>query len=153
MSPDLFRKACGQFATGVTIVTVRDAEGRPHGFTASSFTSVSLNPPLVLVCIDFRNNLLDLFQTQEFFGVNILSRGQELLARKFAARGVDRFEGALCCSSEVDVPLLEGSLATLACRRAQGFESGDHWILVGEAVEIGLYGGQPLIWYDSGFRD
>src|ERR1700679_1929950 len=93
ISSDEFRRACGRFATGVTIATVSDADGVPHGLTVSSFTSVSLDPPLVSICLGHAVSLLDTFRAANFFGINILAEKQEALSQHFARKGHDRFQG------------------------------------------------------------
>ena len=86
----LFRRVCGRFASGITITTVLDESGRVHGLTANSFTSVSLTPPIVLVCVDKRSKVLEHFRQQAFFGVNILAEHQRHLSDRFAGSGYDR---------------------------------------------------------------
>src|ERR1700685_3764138 len=88
-----FRRICGKFASGITVATVLDAAGAPHGMTANSFTSVSMTPPLVLVCVDHRARILEHFRIGEYFGINILGAGHKHLSDRFAGSGYDRFEG------------------------------------------------------------
>src|SRR4051812_38367744 len=91
VTSDEFRRAMGRFASGVTIATVIDADGAPHGLTASSFTSVSLDPPLVLICLGHRVTVIDLFRKAKYFGINILGAEQQELSDRFARKGQDRF--------------------------------------------------------------
>src|SRR5581483_9511472 len=88
-----FRRACGRFATGVTIATVLDSEGLPHGLTVNSFSSVSLTPPLISICLGHEVSIIDLFRSAKYFGINILAEGQRFLSDHFARRGHDRFQG------------------------------------------------------------
>src|ERR1700685_2203295 len=114
-----FRRICGKFASGITVATVLDAAGAPHGMTANSFTSVSMTPPLVLVCVDHRARILEHFRIGEHFGVNILSASQRLLSDKFAGSGYDRFEGVDWQAGQTGVPLLPDALATIECARVK----------------------------------
>jgi hypothetical protein len=100
-----FRRICGKFASGITVATVCDVSGAPHGMTANSFTSVSITPPLVLICVDHRARILEHFRIGEHFGINILSASQRALSDKFAGSGYDRFEGITWRSGETGVPL------------------------------------------------
>jgi flavin reductase (DIM6/NTAB) family NADH-FMN oxidoreductase RutF len=140
-------------ATGVTIVTAR-AGDRIHGMTVSAFSEVSLEPPLVLVCIDKAAKTHSLIEEGGAFAVNILARGQEPLAERFASReGEDRRFSALECETgATGAPLLAGSVAQLDCRLASAHESGDHTIYTGEVVEVRLFDGTPLVFYDRNYR-
>src|SRR4051794_34060462 len=91
VTADEFRRACGRFATGVAVATVLDAQSAPHGLTVSSFTSVSLDPPLVLICLGHAVTCVDLFRAAKHFGINVLAAGQRELSDKFARKGEDRF--------------------------------------------------------------
>ena len=93
IGPDLYRRVCAQFATGITVITAPDENGHPHGMTVNSFTSVSLDPPLVLVSIDLRNAILGHFLTSAYFAVNILAEDQEELSRRFSSASENRFHG------------------------------------------------------------
>src|SRR5215467_12291001 len=106
-----FRRICGKFASGITIATVRDADGACHGMTANSFTSVSMTPPLVLVCVDHRARILEHFRIGEHFGINILSANQKPLSDRFAGSGYDRFEGVNWFPGQTGVPLFPDVLA------------------------------------------
>ncbi|MCS6987402.1 MAG: flavin reductase family protein [Sphingomonadaceae bacterium] len=125
------RDAFGCFATGVTIVTSADAEGRPVGFTANSFTSVSLDPPQLLVCVAKTASSLPAIRAHRLFGVSVLADSQRALAERFARRGVDRFAAGHWVEAESGVLLLEGACAHFACRLDLEVDSGDHVILVG----------------------
>src|SRR4051812_49348715 len=128
----LYRRTCAQFATGITVVTVVDAQGHPHGMTVNSFSSVSLEPPLVLVSIDLRNAILGHFLSTRNFAINILAEHQQHLSRRFSSASEDRFCDVAWRAGETGVPLLEGVLAHLECAVAQTFEAGDHTVLIGE---------------------
>jgi flavin reductase (DIM6/NTAB) family NADH-FMN oxidoreductase RutF len=125
------RDAFGCFATGVTIVTGADAEGRPVGFTANSFTSVSLEPPMLLVCAGRGASSLPAIRETGCFGVNVLSAAQRVTAERFAMRGVNRFAEGDWVAAESGVLLLEGACANFACTLAKDIEAGDHQVLIG----------------------
>lgn len=148
-----FRRACSRFATGITIATVMAADGSPQGFTANSFTSVSAEPPLVLLCIDRRANILPYFQEANHFAINILSREQKELSMRFAARGLDRFSGVEWRRGVGEAPLLDGALAQFECARREVWEAGDHLVFLGEVVAARHDDGAPLLYYASGYRE
>ena len=131
IDPRALRDAFGAFATGITVITSTDDEGASCGFTANSFTSVSLEPPLLLVCAAHGVSALPAIRARRAFGVNILSEAQEHVSRRFTQRGIDRFAEAIWRPGAHDVPLLEGACATFACRVLQDIEAGDHVILLG----------------------
>jgi flavin reductase (DIM6/NTAB) family NADH-FMN oxidoreductase RutF len=125
------RDAFGCFATGVTIVTSFDEAGTPVGFTANSFTSVSLDPPLLLVCPGKGASSLPALRHAGVFGVNVLADTQRAVAERFALRGVDRFTEGNWVESESGVRLLEGACANFACTTIDDIDAGDHAILIG----------------------
>ena len=148
-----FRSACGLFASGVTVVTRRLPDNEPYGMTVSSFTSVSLDPPLVLVCIDRSARFLRELSPIEPFAVNILSERQQHIAMRFASRDEEnRFAGIEWTPGWSGVPLVAGVVATFACSLHQNFPSGDHLILVGAVQHIERHKGSPLIWCDRGYH-
>ena len=147
-----FRRACGRFATGVTIATVLDAEGTPHGLTVSSFTSVSLDPPLILICLGHRVSAIDAFRASAHFGINVLAEDQRDLAERFARLGQDRFDGLQWRSGRTGVPLLPGVLAAMECAVRQRVTAGDHDIFVGEMVGARAAGGAPLIHFAGAYQ-
>jgi flavin reductase (DIM6/NTAB) family NADH-FMN oxidoreductase RutF len=147
-----FRRACGRFATGVTIASVVDAQGTPHGLTVSSFTSVSLDPPLILICLGHRVSVMDAFRASAHFGINVLAENQRDLAERFARQGQDRFDGLKWRRGKTGVPLLPGVLAAIECAVRQRFTAGDHDILVGEMVRARVADGAPLIHFASHYR-
>lgn len=125
------RDAFGCFATGVTIVTSFDETGRPVGFTANSFTSVSLEPPLLLVCPGKNASSVPIIRRAGVFGVSVLSDVQRPVAERFAARGVERFTEGEWVEAESGVLLLEGACANFACSLEQEIDGGDHLVLLG----------------------
>lgn len=146
-----FRTALGRFASGVTVVTTRDAEQRPHGITVSAFCSLSLEPPLVLICIDNKAGILRAFDESGAFAVNVLTENQEQTSRRFASREPNKFEGIAYCKGIEGVPVLEGSLANLECRIKHRYEGGDHTIIVGEIEATKVHDAQPLLYFRGGY--
>lgn len=152
MSPgDQFRQVCGKFATGIVVATVM-GEGRPHGVTVNSFTSVSLDPPLILFCLDRRAAILPHFQTAGHFAINILEEAQIEISGRFARTGLERFEGVEWRAGATGVPVLEGTLAFLECALESIAEGGDHVIVLGEVMRAGCRDGRPLLYFASGYR-
>jgi flavin reductase (DIM6/NTAB) family NADH-FMN oxidoreductase RutF len=152
LTPTEFRTAMRSFAAGVTVVTTRDREGRPSGLTASAFTSVSLSPPLVLVCIDHAATAHPDFREHGWFAVNILRREQEALSRRFALSGGDKFEGVSHRPGSSGLPLLDGTLASLECRVVEAHEAGDHTIFIGLVESATVAGGPPLVYFHGGYH-
>ncbi len=134
VSADLFRRACSQFATGICVVTAFD--GRPHGITINSFTSVSLRPPIVLCCLDRETNLTEIFRRQHHFALNILSAEQQQLSTTFAFKPDDRFDGVAWRKGAHGTPILDGALAVLECRLIRVLPVGDHDVLFGETLQV-----------------
>ena len=147
-----FRRACGRFATGVTIASVMDAQGSPHGLTVSSFTSVSLDPPLVLICLGHAVSAIHHFRAASHFGINILAEDQRALSERFARKGHDRFEGVAWHAGQTGVPLLPGALAAIECAVHRIVPMGDHDILVGEMVHAHIHHGEPLLYFGGSYR-
>jgi flavin reductase (DIM6/NTAB) family NADH-FMN oxidoreductase RutF len=147
VSADEFRRACGRFATGVTVATVLDREGTPHGLTVSSFTSVSLNPPLILICLGHDVTVIDAFRAATHFGVNVLPAARRDLSERFARKGFDRFDGLAWERGATGVPLLPGVLASIECATHERFSSGDHDIFVGRMVRTKVTEGDPLLYF------
>jgi flavin reductase (DIM6/NTAB) family NADH-FMN oxidoreductase RutF len=152
---DLFRQVMSQFATGVTIVTTRDGE-EVHGLTANSFCSVSLEPPLVLVCVDKSAHSHDLIAAGRNFSVNILKASQEALARRFATNNLpadERFAGIQFRTEVTGAPILLESLGWLDCRLFATYPGGDHTIYVGEVLALGRnQHDDPLLYFHSGYQ-
>ncbi len=138
------RDAFGCFATGVTIVTTRQADGTPRGFTANSFTSVSLDPPLLLVCIAKQAYSCDVFTSAAHFAVSVLREDQKALSGLFASPSNDKFSEATWHPGVADMPVFDDSLASFVCSREKAIDAGDHVILVGRVVDQASNPGQPL---------
>ncbi|MFI9203824.1 flavin reductase family protein [Streptomyces sp. NPDC053048] len=153
ISPDLFRAALSHWASGVTVVTTRDAAGQSHGFTASAFSSVSLDPALVLVCLDNKANCFDAFDQSEGFVIHLLAQGQQELAGRFASKGADKFAGTGVTLSAAGQPVLPGALARLECRTERRIPGGDHLILIGEVHDAHEGEGEPLVYFQRGFHE
>lgn len=147
-----FRRACGRFATGVTIATVLDPAGEPHGLTVNSFTSVSLEPPLISICIGYAVGTIEPFRKVNFFGINVLTDRQQTLSERFAMRGQDRFDGLLWEQGTTGVPLLPGSLAQIECAVYRRIPLGDHEMFVGEMLRAQVMEGTPLLYFASEYR-
>ncbi len=152
LTPTEFRTAMRSFAAGVTVVTTRDGDGRPSGLTASAFTSVSLNPPLVLVCVDHGATAYPALRAHGRFAVNVLRREQEAVSRRFAESGGDKFDGVPYHEGRTGLPLLDGALATLECRVVEAHEAGDHTIFVGAVEAVSVTGGRPLVYFHGGYH-
>jgi flavin reductase (DIM6/NTAB) family NADH-FMN oxidoreductase RutF len=152
MDPDTFRAVLGRFASGVTVVTATDGERQDHGMTVSAFCSLSLAPPLVLVCIDRAASMHDLLQQGVAFAVNILSAGQEAVSRRFSTGDPpNRFDGLGYTRGQTGVPLLDDVLAWLECRVATRHEEGDHTVVVGRVETAGARQERPLLYYRGGY--
>jgi flavin reductase (DIM6/NTAB) family NADH-FMN oxidoreductase RutF len=138
------RRALRPLITGVTVVTTVDAGGAPRGLTANSFTSVSLDPALILVCIARSAGSFPAFAESRVFAVNILSESQVDVSRRFASRLADKFAGVDYRHGVSGAPIIAGSLAWLDCRRYDLIEAGDHIILIGEVLALGHRDAKPL---------
>jgi flavin reductase (DIM6/NTAB) family NADH-FMN oxidoreductase RutF len=147
-----YRRALGQFATGVAIITTRSKEGRSIGLTVNSFTSVSLDPPLVLWCLVRHSPNLTAFQEASHFAVNILAAVQHGLSQKFASPVPDKFEGVPMEEGKAKVPLLTGVAAQLVCRNAGQFDGGDHVIFLGHVEEYHRAEEKPLVFHSGRYR-
>ncbi|MDY0013815.1 MAG: flavin reductase [Rhodocyclaceae bacterium] len=139
------RNALGAFATGVTIVTTQDASGKDAGMTVNSFSSVSLEPPMVLWSLAKNAHSRDAFLNAEYFGVHILASDQADLSTQFATRGIDKFAGQSVERGHGNVPLLSGCAARFECKTVFRYEGGDHDILVGEVVSFENFERESLV--------
>jgi flavin reductase (DIM6/NTAB) family NADH-FMN oxidoreductase RutF len=140
------------FATGVTIVTAMTPDGKPIGLTASSFNSVSLDPPLVLWSLARAAASLPAFSTGSHYAINILAADQKLLAERFAVKGGDRWGGVEYTRGTGEAPLLSGALATFECYNRSRYEEGDHVIFVGEVERCTWrQGSSPLLFHGGRF--
>jgi len=152
VTPDLFRQVMGNFATGITVVTTNDVHGRPYGLTVNSFTSVSLDPVLILVCLDNKLSGLQAFKNSKHFGVSILSEHQEDMSRMFAKKDSERpptiyFEGKL------GIPLVQNSIATMECETVAVHEAGDHQIFVGQVHHAEVHvQNHPLLYFRGKYQ-
>ena len=149
LDPVPFREIMGHYPTGVTVVTASDQDGTPVGLTANSVTSVSLDPPLVLVCVSEKSSSLQAILASGGFAVNILGAGAADTAVRFAENTdrSDRFEGVGFSIKEGGGPVLEGVVAWIACGLYRTFEAGDHVILVGRVRDGAAAGGDPLLFF------
>ena len=147
-----FRTALGMFATGVTIVTARTAEGRVIGLTANSFNSVSLEPPLVLWSLAQAAASLPAFRAGSHYAINVLAADQKALAERFARKGGDRWSGVKFSEGRSGAPLLDGAAATFECFNRSRYEEGDHVIFVGEVERCSWRpGASPLLFHGGRF--
>jgi flavin reductase (DIM6/NTAB) family NADH-FMN oxidoreductase RutF len=151
VSKDDFRIALSRFVSGVTVVTVLDSDSQPAGITVSAFSSVSLDPPLVLACIDKRASVHAHLTEGSHFAINILAQDQEHLSRRFASKDQDRFGGAGYREGACGAPLLEGALAHIECRVVHAYPGGDHTIVVGEVESMNVTDHKPLAYYRGGY--
>ena len=152
IDPDSFRSVLGRFASGITVVTTRDAEQRDVGMTVSAFCSVSLDPPLVQVCVDHAASLYAALVVSTRYGVSILAAEQEALSRRFAtAESTRRFDGIGYRRGESGVLLLDDALAHLECRLVASHDSGDHTMFVGEVESATARDARPLLYYRGGY--
>jgi flavin reductase (DIM6/NTAB) family NADH-FMN oxidoreductase RutF len=147
VDPPLFRHALSAFPSGITVVTVRDAAGVDHGMTVSAFCSLSLIPPLVLVCIGHDATIAGAVAAADCFGVSVLADDQLELSRRFAEPDADRFDGLQVTRGQLKVALVPGALAHLECRITARHEGGDHTIVVGEVIVARGHDGRPLVYH------
>ena len=152
-----FRKAMGSFATGVTVITV-DHEGEVHGMTANAFTSVSLDPLLVLVCVDHKAKTHAHLHARKRFGVNVLASNQRRISEYYARppqvhQSAEEDVGAKFDRTPLGTPVLHGALAYLECRLHSAQDAGDHTIFIAEVEEVVVREGEPLLYFRSRYRD
>ncbi len=152
IDPHSFRSVLGRYASGITVVTSRDAAGADVGMTVSAFCSVSLTPSLVQVCIDRAASMFDALLVAEHFGINVLSDEQEALSRRFSkVDSSHRFEGIGYARGESGVVLLDDALAHLECRLVARHEAGDHMLFIGEVERAMARDARPLLYYRGGY--
>ncbi|MHB8383865.1 MAG: flavin reductase family protein [Candidatus Binataceae bacterium] len=147
------RRVMGHFATGVTVITSLRASGEMHGLTANAFSSVSLVPPLLLICVDKKAESYPCFEESKVFTVNILSAEQEALSRKFAVSGGNKFEGVSYRVGANGVPILDGAVAYLECRLSGSMDAGDHTVYLGEIEQAETHEAKPLLFFRGGYRE
>jgi len=147
-----FRKALGQFSTGVTVITTRAMDGRRVGMTANSFSSVSLDPPLVLWSLARQAPSLADFTGASHFAINVLAANQHHLSRQFSTPQADKFGGVECCEGTSGVPLLNGVIARFVCRNVRQYDGGDHLIFIGEVERYDRFDGEPLVFHSGYYQ-
>ncbi len=146
--PARFRQVLGHFCTGVTVVTTVDSEGRPVGFACQSFAALSLDPPLVLFCPSRTSATWPRIARAGHFCANVLTAGQQDLARVFGTAGADKFAGVAWSPSASGAPVLAGALTWVGCEVETVHEAGDHYVVLGRVAELGPVGTQaPLLFY------
>ena len=151
--PRTLRDALGCFATGVTVVTCLTADRAPAGLTVNSFTSVSLEPPLLLVCLHKKAASASALTNAESFAINVLQTGQQPASIRFAARDEDRFGATPWACGEAGAPILEDSLCVFECERYAVYDGGDHHILVGRVVKASFDASlDPLLFFRGRYR-
>jgi flavin reductase (DIM6/NTAB) family NADH-FMN oxidoreductase RutF len=150
---EAFRSVLAGWASGVTIVTSRLGP-RVHGMTVSAFCSVSLEPPLVLICADKSSNTLELIDQSRVFSVNILAAGQDALSNRFASKKEEhrRFEGLDCPDGVTGCPLIPGALGSLDCNVTQAIDAGDHVVYIGRVEAARTDDAPPLVYFRSRYR-
>jgi len=146
------RNVMAHFATGVTVITTNDITGKPFGLTVNSFTSLSLNPPLVVVCVDKTVDCYSCFDESKVFAVNVLSEDQEELSRRFATKGIEKFAGIQWRMGEYGSPLLDGVIGTIECKVTRSYEGGDHTIFLGEILSATAKGDRPLLFFKGKYH-
>jgi len=147
-----FRRVLGHFAAGVTIVTTVGDDARPFGLTATAFTSVSLEPPLVLVCVDKRSDSHPHFHTSRVFAVNFLAHDHEHLSRRFAVSGGDKFGDLSMRTGVTGAPILADALGHLECRTVEIIDAGDHTIFLGQVEAADAREGEPLLYFCGAYQ-
>ena len=147
-----FRRALGQFATGVTVVTTRASDGRRVGVTVNSFSSVSLNPPLILWSLSRQAPSFSDFSRASHFAINVLEASQHHLSRQFSTPLPDKFAGVELVEGIGGVPLLKGVIAQLVCRKVKEYDGGDHVIFLGEVEEYRWSEGEPLVFHSGRYH-
>jgi flavin reductase (DIM6/NTAB) family NADH-FMN oxidoreductase RutF len=154
VTKDEFKRVMGSFAAGVTVLTTVDGSGRKHGMTATAFTSLSLDPPLCLLCVDNRAATLPALLASRKLAVNLLASGQEDLSKRFAMPSDDRFAGLGDePGAATGCPLLPGALATIECEVHDVVAGGDHQIVIGLVVGTTVHEGQPLAYFRGRYCD
>jgi len=147
------RDAFGCFTTGVTVVTTCGPDGRQVGFTVNAFSSVSLDPPLALVCVDHKASSLSILDQAGTFAVNVLHADQEDMARRFTVKSPDRFEGLACETWDRGVPILPGCMANFELETYRSLDAGDHRIFIGRILKVRFDPDhEPLVYLRGRFR-
>lgn len=153
IDPDTFRSVLSRFASGVTVLSARDHADLDHGMTVSAFCSLSLDPPLVLACVDHGASMYGVLMSAEHFGVSLLARDQEALSRHFADPASNRWGGVAAQRGATGAPLVQGALAHLECTIIQRLRAGDHTIFIGRVEHATAGDGRPLLYYRGGYAE
>jgi flavin reductase (DIM6/NTAB) family NADH-FMN oxidoreductase RutF len=151
-----FRKACGLWASGVSVITTINSKGIPFGLTMNAVTSLSLEPAMLLVCVDKNSDTLAPMLETLCFCINVLSNAQQELSGRFAKKGDNKFEGVNWSAEPNGAPVLDGSLVSFTCSIAHVYEGGDHIIVCGKVEQIAdnsSGGTEPLIYFKGGYRE
>jgi flavin reductase (DIM6/NTAB) family NADH-FMN oxidoreductase RutF len=146
------RRIMGHFASGVTVITTTDKAGAPYGLTANAFTSLSLTPPLVLTCIDKNVQCYPHFDESKLFAVNVLGEEQEEISRRFATKGIEKFNGIPWRKGESGLALLDGAISHIECKVVHSYEGGDHTIYVGKVLSASTSDARPLIFFKGKYH-
>ncbi|WP_246125218.1 flavin reductase family protein [Exilibacterium tricleocarpae] len=146
-----FRQTLSQFATGVTVITAKSPSGKPIGMTANSFSSLSLDPPLVLWSIARSSGLYTEFVEAKHYAIHVLKEGQQQVSHQFSRRNIDRFEGVPYQFDNRGVPLLNDCLARFSCEAFSHMDGGDHTIIVGRVIDMSKAQGSPLIFHGGSY--
>lgn len=152
IDPSDFRDVCGRYATGVTVVTVLDREGCPFGVTANSFSSVSLDPPLVQFSLDRGASVFPVFEATDAFVINVLARDQQTLSSQFSKTS-DSFDAVTHVAWSSGAPILDGCLANIECAKYAVYDGGDHVIILGRVRRLACNTGEPLLFYRGDYGD
>ena len=151
VTPEAFRGALRLFASGITIVATR-VDGERHGMTCTSFASVSLEPPLVLVCLERDSHTLEAVSASGVFAVSVLGADQEVVARAFSEPGKKPFDDFALRNDSKGCPVIDGALASLSCSVERNLQAGDHNLVVGLVEECRSRLGEPLLYFDRAYR-
>ena len=154
VTPEQVRSAMASFAAGVTVVTTLEADGSPQGLTATAFSSVSMQPPLCLVCLDHRSRTFTALTEKKRFAVSMLKHSQEPVSNQFAAAEGDKFADVPWTPGQVTgCPLIDGALASVECEVESVHRAGDHDIFVGRIVSIAVGDGMPLVYFRGAYAE
>ncbi len=151
VDPQTFRQLLGSFATGVTVLTTVDEAGQPIGMTASAVAAVSLDPPLLLVCIGKQASCHDILLATDAFVLNVLAEGQEEISHRFAADAAHRFEPLADSTGREDWPLLQGVAAHIECKTWKTIDAGDHTIFLGSVIRGTVHDRAPLLHFRGAY--
>jgi len=151
VTSDDLRAFAGHFATGVAVVTTTTLEGEPTGVTINAVTSLSLDPPLFLICLDHTSNTLGSVLTSRHFALHFLAREQTAVSKIFASKGADKFAQVPHAFGHSGSPIIRGVLAAAECRVSEVCPGGDHTIIIGEVEKIHIHGGEPLLFHRGAY--